>query len=68
MLTLEEQLLFIEQQRTDSIKTIQSLQEQFGDRYRHIFTEKINHTIFCCDSILSSLKELQSLKNKTYGK
>ncbi|WP_299189609.1 hypothetical protein [uncultured Aquimarina sp.] len=68
MLTLEEQLLFIKEQRKESIRTIKCLQEQFGDRYRHIFTEKINHTIFCCDSVLSSLKELQSLKNKTYGK
>lgn len=68
MLTLEEQLLFIEQQRKDSISLIESLQEQFGDRYRHIFTEKIGHTIFCCDSVLSSLNELQALKTKSYGK
>ncbi|WP_299219840.1 hypothetical protein [uncultured Aquimarina sp.] len=68
MLTLEEQLLFIKEQRKDSVRIIQCLKKQFGDRYRHIFKEKVNHTIFCCDSVLSSLKELQSLKNKSYGK
>lgn len=68
MLTLEEQFLFIEQQRKDSIALIESLQEQFGDQYRHIFTEKIGHTIFCYDSVLASLNELQALKNKTYEK
>ena len=62
MLTLEEQLLFIEQQRKESIGVIESLQDQFGDRYKHIFTEKIHHTIFCCDSVLASLKKLQALK------
>lgn len=68
MLTLEEQLLFIKEQRKESIRTIQCLQEQFGDRYRHIFTEKMNHTIFCCDSVLSSLKKLQTIKKSTCGK
>ena len=68
MLTIKEQILYIKEHRKESVRTLQCLQEQFGDRYRHIFTEKINHIIFCCDSVLSSLKELQSLKNKTYGK
>ena len=68
MLTFEEQLLFIEQQRKESIQLIQCIQSQFGDRYSDIFIEKINHTIFCCDSVLSSLKELQAFKNRSYGK
>jgi len=68
MLTLEEQLLFIKEQRKDSVRIIECLEEQFGDRYKHIFAEKVNHTVFCCDSIFSSLKELQTLKSKSYGK
>ncbi len=68
MLTLEEQLTFLQQERKDSIQNAQNLREQFGTRYNHIFTEKINHTIFCYDSVLASIKELLALKNKTYGK
>lgn len=67
MLTLEEQILFLQQQRKESIQTLQNLQEHFGDRYAHIFTEKINHHIFCFDSVLESLQKLQSKNPKNYG-
>lgn len=67
MLTLEEQILFLQQQRKESIQALQNLQEHFGDRYAHIFTEKINHHIFCYDSILASLRTLLAKNTKNYG-
>ncbi|MBQ4818864.1 hypothetical protein [Aquimarina sp. MMG016] len=68
MLTLEEQILFLKKQRKDSIQNLKNVKKQFGDRYSHIFLEKMNHNIFCYDSVLSSLRELQSIKNTSYGK
>ena len=67
MLTLEEQLVFLKQERQDMIQTLENLRSQFGERNSEIFNEKISHTIFCYDSVLTSLKELQHLKNRSHG-
>ena len=68
MLTFQEQLLFLRQQRKESIDTINALKDCFGDRYAHVFTEKMNHNIFCYDSVLASLKELENFKKNRRGK
>ncbi|WP_299187668.1 hypothetical protein [uncultured Aquimarina sp.] len=67
MTTLKEQLLFIKERKHDYMKVIEFRNKNINT-YHSISKEVINHTIFCYDSIIHSLKELQRLKKKNYGK
>ncbi len=58
MLTLEEQLVFLEEKKKSDIGLLTHLQSQFGEIHKEIFTERISHVIFCYDSVLKSLQEL----------
>ncbi len=68
MLTLEEQLLFLEEHKKLFVELLEQFQEQFGEINKDVFTKQIDHNNFCYDSVLVSLQELQNLKNKPYGK
>ncbi len=68
MLTLEEQYVFLKEQRNRQIKFLKLLSKQFGEQNKDMFTEQIDHTNFCYDSILSSLYILQSLAKTHHEK
>ncbi|WP_282088307.1 hypothetical protein [Aquimarina algiphila] len=68
MLTLEEQLLFLEEHRDMFTKLLKQFQEQFGEVNKGIFIQQIDHNNFCYDSIISSIQKLQALKKLQNGK
>jgi len=68
MLTLEEQLVFLKESRKQQAEFLEHASKHFGEVHKDMFTLQINHTVFCYDSILLSILELQSLKNKKSGK
>ena len=67
MLTLEEQLIFIKERKNDYIKIVEFRNKNL-DTNLPIPQKIINQTIFCYDSIIQSINELQALKTKSYGK
>lgn len=64
MLTLEEQLAFLKISCDQQIKLLEQLSEQFGEVNKEIFTIQIDHIMFCYDSVLASIHELQTIKRK----
>ncbi len=68
MLTLDEQIVFLKESRKQKTKFLEHVSKQFGEINKQMFTRQIGHTIFCYDSILQSILELQALKSKTHGK
>ncbi len=68
MLTLEEQLLFLEEHRDMFTKLLELFQGQFGEINKDLFIQQIDHNNFCYDSVLVSILELQALKKIQDGK
>lgn len=68
MLTLEEQLLFLEEHRDMFTKLLKQFQEQFGEVNKGMFIQQIDHNHFCYDAVLASIRELQALKKRQDGK
>ena len=63
MLTHEEQILFIKDQCKRQQKLLQQWSKHFGSIHQEMFTEQINHTLFCYDALLATLQEFHKLKN-----
>ncbi|GAA4277029.1 hypothetical protein [Aquimarina mytili] len=64
MLTLEEQLVFLEASCDQKIRLLEQISEQFGEVNNEIFTTQIDHTMFCYESVITSIRELQNIKSK----